>query len=58
MHRRATRLRRLVQLLIIVSLAGLWMGVPTPPRPPGCWGPRPPRPPMPLDRPAGEVAPR
>jgi hypothetical protein len=46
MDPRATKLRRLTRILIIVALAAFWMGPPMPPRPPGCWGPR--RPPMPL----------
>jgi hypothetical protein len=43
---------RLVRILILVGLAGFWMGQPRPPGLPGCRGPRPPRPPMPFHEPA------
>jgi hypothetical protein len=50
--RNGRRLGRLARILILIALAGFWMGPPRPPGLPGCRGPRPP---MPLHEPAGST---
>jgi len=41
---RRTLLSKLLRIAILAGAALFWMGVPRPPRPPGCRGPRPPTP--------------
>jgi len=56
MRARRTAWRRLARILILIALAGFWMGPPKPPGLPGCRGPRPPRPPLPFHH-AADAAP-